>query len=88
MLRANVPEAPTVKVVYANLQQAKRGPSPAVTRKRVRRADGKTETHLVLDADSPSFAEDMTYAFKRNVARVRRENKRMFGYPSGAAAKA
>jgi hypothetical protein len=77
-----------VKVVYANLKTAKPGPSPAVGRKRVRRADGTSETHLVLDADSPSFAEDLTYAFKRNVARVRRENKRLFGSPSGDAAKA
>ena len=77
-----------VKVVYANLQSPSRGPSPAVTRKRVKTADGKTETLLVLDGDSPTFADDLTYAFKRNVARVRRENKRLFGSPSGSPAKA
>lgn len=85
---AKRPGVPMVKVVYASLQQPKRGPSPAVTRKRVKRADGATETILVLDGDSPSFADDLTYAFKRNVARVRRENKRLFGSPSGAVAKA
>lgn len=76
-----------VKVVYADLQTSKRGPSPAVTRKRVRTADGKTETLLVLDGDSPSFPDDLTYAFRRNVARVRRENKRMLGSAGGAPAK-
>lgn len=77
-----------MKVVYANLQPSKPTPSPAVSRKRVKHADGSSETILVLDGDSPTFPDDLTYAFKRNVARVRRENKRLFGSPSGAAAKA
>lgn len=76
-----------MKVVYASLQPSKPAPSPAITRKRIKRSDGSTETILVLDGDSPSFPDDLTYAFKRNVARVRRENKRLFGSPSGAPAK-
>jgi len=77
-----------VKVTYANLQTTKRSASPAVTRKRVRTPEGTTGTVMVVNADSPDFADDLTYAFARNVARVRRENKRLFGSPSGAAAKA
>ena len=77
-----------VEVVYARLQTAKRGAGAAVTRKRVKTPDGKTETIIVLDGDSPTFADDLTYAFRRNVARARRENKRLFGSASGAAAKA
>jgi len=77
-----------VKVIYANLQSAKRSFSPAVSRKRVRTAEGGTDTVLVLNADSPDFADDLTHAFKRNVARVRRENKRWSGAATGAAVKA
>ena len=68
-----------VKVVYANLQTPK---------KRVRNAGGSRETVVVLNGDSPDFADDLTHAFARNVARARREHKRLFGSASGAPAKA
>jgi hypothetical protein len=77
-----------VKVVYDNLQTPKRGAGGALTRKRVRNADGDPETVVVLNADSPDFAGDLTHAFARNVARARRENKRLFGSASGVTAKA
>ena len=77
-----------MKVVYADLKTAKRKPSSSVTRKRVRMADGTTVDMLSIDGESPNFADDLTYAFKRNVARIRRENKRLFGSPSGIPAKA
>jgi hypothetical protein len=77
-----------VKVIYANLQTPKRGAGGALTRKRVRNAGDNPAAVLILNADSPDFADDLTHAFTRNVARARRENKRLFGSASGVAAKA
>ncbi|HTW73054.1 MAG TPA: hypothetical protein VME47_24470 [Acetobacteraceae bacterium] len=76
-----------VKVVYANLPTPKRSAGSALTRRRVRNAAGDPETVMVLNADSPDFADGLTHVFARNVARVRRENKRSFGSTAGAAAK-
>lgn len=42
---------------------------------------------LTLDADSRTFADDLTFAFARNVAKARRENKRLTGVLDFAPAK-
>jgi len=42
-------------------------------------ADGRRRTCLVLDAHSPTFSTDLLLVFRRNVARARRENKRVLG---------
>ena len=34
---------------------------------------------LTLDANSSSFEDDLHYVFSKNVARARRENKRILG---------
>jgi len=39
---------------------------------------GKPST---IDATSPTFGDDLRRAFEKNVARVRRENKKKFGSP-------
>jgi len=69
------------KVVFGNLKTSRRTKSAprGITKKRVVSADGRSKTLLVLDVNSPSFDEDLHYAFSRNVAKARRENKRLFG---------
>ncbi len=76
------------KLVYEKLKTSKVRPSASVRRKRVKAADGKTVEILSLDAESPTFTDDLTYLFRRNVARARRENMRLFGSPRGDPAKA
>jgi hypothetical protein len=34
-----------------------------------------------VDINSPTFDTNLLYVFRRNVARIRRENKRLFGSP-------
>ena len=43
--------------------------------------DGRSKTVYRLDANSPTFDADLQYVFSRNVAKARRENKRLFGSP-------
>jgi hypothetical protein len=40
-----------------------------------------------IDANSKTFTDDLTAVFKKNVAKARRENKRLFGSPDGLPAK-
>jgi hypothetical protein len=69
------------KVVFGDLKtgRSKKSTSRGIGKKRVVSANGRTKTLLVLDVNSPSFDEDLHYAFSRNVAKARRENKRLFG---------
>jgi len=59
----------------------------SVTEKRVRDADGRARTLLIIDANSPTFGRDLEYVFGRNVAKARRENKRLTGSADGVVAK-
>ena len=56
-----------------------RGAAASVTEKRVRDTDGQVKTLRTLDAESPTFGEDLQYVFSRNVAKARRDNKRVTG---------
>jgi hypothetical protein len=60
------------KVVFKPLKTSGR---VSVKRKKVRDADGKLTTMFVVDANSPTFADDITYVFRKNVAKARRNNK-------------
>jgi hypothetical protein len=51
----------------------------AVAKKRVRNSEGQIRTVMTLDVDSKTFGNDFTYVFGRNVAKARRENKRVTG---------
>lgn len=51
----------------------------AITQKKFYDATGTLKTHLTLDAGSPTFGADLLFMFKRNVAKARRENKRLLG---------
>ena len=50
-----------------------------VTEQRVFGADGRLKTVYTIDSGSGTFGSDLGYAFKKNVAKARRENKKKFG---------
>lgn len=59
----------------------------SVGQKRVRDSDGEVRTFRTLDAASKTFSTDLTYVFGRNVAKARRENKRVTGRTDSVPAK-
>jgi hypothetical protein len=61
--------------------------SSSVRTKRMRTADGRIVPILSLDANSATFIDDLAIVFKKNVAKARRENRRLFGSPDGLRAK-
>lgn len=69
------------KVVYKSLAPSRptRRAPPGVGKKRVATADGRRETVWTVDAHSPTLDDDLLYVFRRNVAKARRENKRLLG---------
>jgi hypothetical protein len=66
------------KIVSTSLKGSKARKS-SVPSKRVRGADGQFVTVRTINADSPSFSDDLSYAFRQNVRRARQENKRVLG---------
>lgn len=81
------------KVVVASLNVKRKSGSgagqngAAIGEKRVRDSDGQIKTLRTLDARSPTFGEDLRYVFGKNVAKARRENKRITGFTDLAPAK-
>ena len=77
------------KVVTRKLTQAKgkAGKPTTVVEKRVRDATGRRVMLRVVDLDSETFGEDLRYVFARNVAKARRENKRITGLTDFVPAK-
>jgi hypothetical protein len=59
----------------------------AVTEKRVRNIEGQVKTVWTLDARSPTFGTDLQYVFRKNVAKARRENRRIIGAADVAVSK-
>jgi hypothetical protein len=47
--------------------------------KRVRDQKGAVTVLRTLDANSSTLSEDITEVFAKNVAKARRENKKLFG---------
>jgi hypothetical protein len=72
-----------VVVKALNTKAESRKGAPSVTKKRVRGADGKITTLRTINLDSRSFGSDLTYVFERNVAKARRENKKVTGTSDG-----
>ena len=58
----------------------------SVREKRMRNSDGAFVRVLSLDANSPTFIEDLTTVFERNVAKARRENRQLLGSADGLPA--
>jgi hypothetical protein len=81
--------ADMLKVIIADRtkEKSRRKAKTSVREKRLHRADGTIARVLSLDANSPTFDDDLTYVFEKNVARARRENKKLFGSADGPQAK-
>ena len=59
----------------------------STTIKRSRDADGKLVSLHVINLSSRTIDQDLTYAFGRNVARARAENKKVIGTADGQPTK-
>ena len=59
----------------------------SVGEKRVRDSDGKLRTLVTIDLFGKNFGNDLDYVFKKNVAKARRENKRVTGVADRAPVK-
>jgi hypothetical protein len=69
-----------LKLVFRSLNgRRSRKPPASVSKKRVTSATGERKTVLTLDAHSPDFEDGLQYVFARNVAKARRDNKRIIG---------
>lgn len=76
-------------VTIAEIKKPKaRGRKSSVRQKILRDSEGRAVQVLSLDANSETFSDDLTRVFRRNVAKARRENKRLFGSASGFRSKA
>ena len=77
------------KVVKKSLSRARarNGHKPRAHEQRVRRPDGQVVRLVALDLHSKTFDDDLMNVFQRNIARERRENKRLFGSPDGPPTK-
>jgi hypothetical protein len=69
------------KVVVKSLKTGRlsKAAAGAIGKKRVATADGGWKTVRTLDINSPNFDEAFLHVFRTNVAKARRENKRLFG---------
>ncbi len=76
-----------VTIADMNKPKMRRGRKGSVREKLLRDSHGRTVRVLSLDANSETFSDDLAVVFARNVARARRENKRLFGSASGFRAK-
>jgi hypothetical protein len=69
-----------MNVVYRKPVVAKKLPANAVRVKRVRDPEsGKLVTVRTIEMTSEHFGDAFTEVFKKNVAKARRENKRVLG---------
>lgn len=59
----------------------------AVRTRTVHDSDGRVRKVMSLDLNSATFDDDLTYVFERNVAKARRENKKLLGSADGARPK-
>jgi hypothetical protein len=49
----------------------------------VRGPDGRSMKRFNIDSHSPTLDADLTFVFRRGVAKARGENKRLLGSPDG-----
>jgi hypothetical protein len=75
---SSIGSANVVKVVIKSLKTGRLS-KVAVGKKRVATPDGGWKTVWTLDIHHPKFDDGMLYVFRRNVAKARRENKKILG---------
>jgi len=68
-----------ISVGKRNAKVVKRSGSGTVIQQRVFGPDGRLKTVYTIDSGSSTFGSDLGYAFKQNVTKARRENKKKFG---------
>lgn len=71
-----------VKVAKLRSKAGNRLPK-AVSRKVIRSSSGRFMDVFTVDANSPTFEDDLTYVYRANVIGARRENERLFGSADG-----
>jgi hypothetical protein len=67
--------------------KARRHGRSSVISKSVHKPGGRRVRILSIDANSPTFGNDLSAVFERNVAKARRANKKKFGSPDRVAQK-
>jgi hypothetical protein len=69
----------TTKTMLKSTSSAKRSSAvkSSVVEKTLHRADGKRVRILSIDANSPTFGSDLGIVFRRNVAKAKRENRKI-----------
>ncbi|MCD0422118.1 hypothetical protein LOC51_33320 [Rubrivivax sp. JA1024] len=75
-----------MKKIASKKVAAKRSASN-VTSKSIRAADGQRFKVWSIDANSPSFGDDLSTVFARNVSKARKENLKRFGSADRVASK-
>jgi len=78
---------PKVRKAGVSTAKAPNGRGTPVRGQRMRRPDGVIVRVVPLDPQSPTFEDELTEVFQRNIARARRENKKLFGSPDGLPAR-
>jgi hypothetical protein len=77
------------KVVISGVKarRASRPSKGGVVEKRVLSGEGKVKILRQLDLRSSTFGTDLQYVFSKNVAKARRDNKRITGSAEGVITK-
>ena len=75
------------KIVVKSLKSGSKDAARSVRPKRIAKVDGRWKTVTTLDANSATLDRDLHYVFGKNVAKARRENKRVLGLTDRAPAK-
>jgi hypothetical protein len=82
-------EAQMTRIIVKKLgKSGSRHARSSVVSKTVHKPNGQRTKILSVDANSPTFGNDLSIIFERNVAKARRANKKKFGSPDRVAQKA
>ena len=88
IIRDSMREAQMTRIVVKKLSGKGRRVRSSVVSKSVHKPSGERTRILSVDANSPTFGNDLSIIFERNVAKARRANKKKFGSPDRVAQKA
>jgi hypothetical protein len=82
-------EAQMTRIIVRKLgKNGARHARSSVVSKSIHKPNGERTKILSVDANSPTFGNDLSIIFERNVAKARRANKKKFGSPDRVAQKA
>ncbi len=68
-------------------KKSSKAPPTSIVTKNLHRPSGERVRILSIDANSPTFGNDLSIVFRRNVAKARRENTKKFGSPDRVSKK-